>query len=64
MIFIEHKLIKRTNSGKIVMDPFDGGMPIGNGRLGAMIPGGTELEVITLNQDSLWSTQLVKRSNP
>lgn len=30
-------------------------LPIGNGRLGAMIYGGTDLERIELNEDTLWS---------
>ena len=30
-------------------------LPIGNGRLGAMIYGGTDTEVISLNEDTLWS---------
>ena len=30
------------------------GAPIGNGRLGAMVPGGTEFERIALNHDLLW----------
>lgn len=31
------------------------GLPLGNGRLGAMVRGGIEREVISLNEDSLWS---------
>lgn len=31
------------------------GMPLGNGRLGAMVFGGTTLERIGLNEDTLWS---------
>ncbi|GHT16886.1 alpha/beta hydrolase [Planctomycetales bacterium] len=30
-------------------------MPLGNGRLGAMIPGNIRNEIITLNDDTLWS---------
>lgn len=30
-------------------------LPIGNGRLGAMIYGKTDEEIIALNEDSLWS---------
>ncbi|GHT16884.1 alpha/beta hydrolase [Planctomycetales bacterium] len=30
-------------------------MPLGNGRLGAMIPGNVQTEVIGLNDDTLWS---------
>lgn len=31
------------------------GFPIGNGRLGAMVRGGTDREVVSLNEDTLWS---------
>ena len=30
-------------------------LPVGNGRIGAMIYGGTETETIALNEDTLWS---------
>ena len=30
-------------------------LPVGNGRLGAMIYGRTEREVLSLNEDTLWS---------
>ena len=30
-------------------------LPIGNGRLGAMIYGKTDKEIISLNEDTLWS---------
>ena len=30
-------------------------LPLGNGRLGAMVFGGTDQEMISLNEDSLWS---------
>lgn len=30
-------------------------LPIGNGRLGAMVYGGTDKEKISLNEDTLWS---------
>lgn len=30
-------------------------MPVGNGRLGGMVFGGTEEELIQLNEDTLWS---------
>jgi len=39
-------------------------LPIGNGRLGAMIFGGTERERIQLNEDSLWSGKPTERDNP
>ena len=34
---------------------WEGALPIGNGRLGAMIRGGTHEEIIELNEDTLWS---------
>lgn len=30
-------------------------LPVGNGRLGAMVFGGTEEEVLQLNEDTLWA---------
>ncbi|MBR6498104.1 MAG: glycoside hydrolase N-terminal domain-containing protein, partial [Clostridia bacterium] len=30
-------------------------LPLGNGRLGAMVYGGARLERLSLNEDSLWS---------
>jgi len=44
---------------------FDNGMPIGNGRLGAMIKGNIGgVEKIELNEDSLWSVPFINRNNP
>ncbi|RKP49944.1 glycoside hydrolase family 95 protein [Cohnella endophytica] len=40
-----------------------GGLPIGNGRLGAMIHGGCEEETLSLNEDTLWSGYPSKRHN-
>lgn len=39
-------------------------MPIGNGRLGAMVPGQVGLDNIVINQDTLWTTPFIDRSNP
>ena len=39
-------------------------LPIGNGRLGAMVFGGTESERIQLNEDSLWTGHPVDRDKP
>lgn len=39
-------------------------LPIGNGRLGAMIFGGLERERIALNQDSIWYGGPIDRVNP
>ena len=35
-------------------------LPIGNGRLGAMVYGGIKEERVTLNEDTLWSGYPVK----
>ncbi|RXS90449.1 glycoside hydrolase N-terminal domain-containing protein [Geobacillus sp. PK12] len=39
-------------------------LPIGNGRLGAMIYGKTDVEHIQLNEDSVWYGGFVDRNNP
>ncbi|MDV6329963.1 glycoside hydrolase family 95 protein [Asticcacaulis sp. 201] len=40
------------------------GLPVGNGRLGAMVRGGIVEEVISLNEDTLWSGYPTENSNP
>jgi alpha-L-fucosidase 2 len=39
-------------------------LPVGNGRLGAMIFGGVEIEHLQLNEDTLWSGQPKDWNNP
>ena len=39
-------------------------LPIGNGRLGAMVRGGANREVISLNEDSVWGGYKLDRHNP
>jgi len=39
-------------------------LPIGNGRLGAMVFGGIEKERIALNEDTLWSGFPGEWNNP
>ena len=39
-------------------------LPIGNGRLGAMIYGGTDREIIQVNEESMWYGGKVDRLNP
>lgn len=39
-------------------------LPIGNGRLGAMVYGGTDAERIQLNEESMWYGGKVNRINP
>jgi len=39
-------------------------LPLGNGRLGAMVYGGTECEHIQVNEESIWYGGPVERNNP
>ena len=39
-------------------------LPIGNGRLGAMVFGGTGSERIQLNEDTIWAGERLDRANP
>lgn len=39
-------------------------LPLGNGRLGAMVYGHTKVERIQLNEDSLWYGKAMERNNP
>lgn len=39
-------------------------LPVGNGRLGAMVFGGTETERIQLNEESVWTGGSIERVNP
>ncbi|MCL2627107.1 MAG: glycoside hydrolase family 95 protein [Oscillospiraceae bacterium] len=39
-------------------------LPIGNGRMGAMVFGGTHFERIQFNEDSVWSGKFRDRTNP
>ena len=39
-------------------------LPIGNGRLGAMVYGGTQLEQLQINEDTLWNGRPHDYSNP
>ena len=39
-------------------------LPIGNGRLGAMVFGGGKSETLQLNQDSVWYGGPIDRINP
>ncbi len=45
-------------------ESFDEALPIGNGRIGGMVFGGTDCENINLNEDSVWSGGLRHRVNP
>src|SRR6188474_3954127 len=39
-------------------------LPIGNGRLGAMVFGGVETERLQLNEDTVWAGEKRDRMNP
>jgi alpha-L-fucosidase 2 len=43
---------------------FNEALPIGNGRIGGMVYGGTNSELIHLNEDSVWSGGKRNRNNP
>lgn len=43
---------------------WDEALPIGNGRMGAMIFGTPDAELLQLNEDSLWSGSFRDRNNP
>lgn len=45
-------------------DNFDQALPVGNGRIGGMIYGGSVKELIRLNEDSVWSGGPRHRVNP
>ena len=49
---------------KAPADCFEEAFPLGNGRIGATVCGGTENELIYLNEDSVWSGGFTDRSNP
>ncbi len=45
-------------------DDWVAALPIGNGRMGAMVFGGVENEQIQLNEESVWTGAPIKRANP
>lgn len=45
-------------------EDFDSALPLGNGRIGAMVYGRPEKELIELNEDSIWSGGKRNRINP
>ena len=45
-------------------EDFNQALPVGNGRIGAMVFGKPEKELIRLNEDSIWSGGLRHRINP
>ncbi len=45
-------------------DAWHDAMPLGNGRLGAMVYGHTAIDRIQLNDDSLWYGKFMDRNNP
>ncbi|MCL2819500.1 MAG: glycoside hydrolase family 95 protein [Oscillospiraceae bacterium] len=46
------------------IDKWTEALPVGNGRLGAMVFGGTQFERIQFNEDSVWSGGYRDRTNP
>ena len=45
-------------------DDFNQALPVGNGRIGGMVFGGTDDDIIKINEDSIWSGGLRNRVNP
>ena len=43
---------------------WDEALPVGNGRLGAMVFGGIELERLQLNEETVWAGKAVDANNP
>ena len=43
---------------------WDEALPVGNGRLGAMVFGGTGEERLALNEDTIWAGERRDRTNP
>src|SRR5687768_12273023 len=54
------KLWYNTPSGKT----WENALPIGNGRLGAMVYGNVENEIIQLNEHTVWSGSPNRNDNP
>ena len=54
------KLWYRQPSGKT----WENALPIGNGRLGAMIYGNPDKEIIQLNEQTVWSGSPNRNDNP
>ena len=44
-------------------DAVNEGLPVGNGRIGMLVPGGVANERIVLNEDSVWSGHVCKDAN-
>ncbi len=62
-----HNINKSRNSVLWYTQPakqWDHGMPIGNGRMGAMVMGGTASERIQLNEETVWSGGDNDKYNP
>jgi alpha-L-fucosidase 2 len=45
-------------------EDFNSALPVGNGRIGGMVYGKPEKELIQLNEDSVWSGGMRNRVNP
>jgi hypothetical protein len=59
-IHMEHPYHLRYNKPA---DAWQDAMPLGNGRLGAMVYGHTTIDRIQLNDDSLWYGKFIDRNN-
>ncbi|MGN0584523.1 MAG: glycosyl hydrolase family 95 catalytic domain-containing protein [Ruminococcus sp.] len=60
-----HKIdLQKTLWYKKPAADFNHALPVGNGRIGGMVYGGTSSELISLNEDSVWSGGRRERNNP
>ncbi len=70
MIFANCQAPNKDNPRKLLMwydvpaSKWTEALPVGNGRLGAMVFGGTDLERIQLNEESVWTGGPIDRANP
>src|SRR5215212_5985088 len=70
LLFVTIISFSQTNSGLKLWykqpsgATWENALPIGNGRLGAMVYGNTEKEIIQLNEHTVWSGSPNRNDNP
>ena len=62
--FSQDKSVLKLWYNKPSGDKWENALPIGNGRLGAMIYGNVDTETIQLNENTLWSGGPNRNDNP
>lgn len=67
-IFKVEEIVKQEEDQKIwyhiPAESWTEALPVGNGRLGGMVYGGVNREVIQLNEDSIWAGYGMDKNNP